>query len=86
MLKYVETLRFIIEPSSIGRDDVGLIVLGSRLVKVPISSIMVPDDGFETEYTLGNSSDSVVDVSEWRSPESGDTTAVEVRDDLHGPS
>lgn len=50
----------------------------SRLVEIPVSGIVVPYDGLQAENTLSNSSNSVVDIAEWRSPVSGYSATVEV--------
>lgn len=46
----------------------------------------VPYNGLESKDTLCDSPDSVIDVSERRSPVSGNSSSVEVGDELHCPS
>ena len=47
---------------------------------------LVPDDGLQAEDTLCDGINSVVDVAGRRTPELRQSTAVEVRDDLHCPA
>jgi hypothetical protein len=46
----------------------------------------VPNDGLETKDSLCNSPNSIIDISERRSPVSRNPSSVEVRDELHRPS
>ena len=47
---------------------------------------MRPWDRFESKHAIGNSPNTVVDVSEGRSPVLWDSTPVEIGNDLHRPS
>jgi hypothetical protein len=63
--------------------------LGFRVVSSghsPISRVVRPWHGLEAKDALGDRSHSVVDITERRPPVFGDSTTVQIGNDLHSPS
>jgi len=73
------------KPGSHGRFD-GIFRVGWVVSDRPVSSVAIPWDRLEPEYALGNCPDPVIDIYERWSPVSRESSAIQVRDDLHGPA